>query len=98
MLDELPRLTNENDWLDLAEGDHAILVGSLDTAQWNFLLVSFPDWSLVSVDIEGKTTAAARPPRGSRVELEVIRTEDGLKTNHELILKAKHDANLGSSY
>src|SRR5205085_8953851 len=51
-VDDLPRLTNDEDWLDLHTDDHAIIIGQLEAYRRDFLMVRFPDWAAMSISIE----------------------------------------------
>jgi len=83
---DMPCITGENDWLDLADGEEAILKARLDTVTpGGSLLLGFADWSQIAVPIVGddpqRETGLDRLRRegiGRQVHLAVIRTEDGI--------------------
>lgn len=94
---EMPTISCENDWLDLADGEDALLKARLDTVfRDGALLLSFADWSQISVPVVGddpfrevgldrlRSKAVAR-----RISLPVIRTEDGIAAEAGALIAAE---------
>jgi len=85
-MEDLLSITDENDWLDLADGQEALLKARLDAVMRDgSLLLSFADWSQIVVPVIGddpfRETGLDRLRRegvGHRVHIVVMRTEDGV--------------------
>ncbi len=83
---EHPTISGENDWLDLDDGEEAMLIARLDAVfRTGGLLLSFADWSQISVPVRGddpfRETGMDRlrsEAIGRRIRLPVVRTEDGV--------------------
>lgn len=94
---DMPTITCESDWLDLADGEEALLKARLDTVfRDGSLLLSFADWTQISVPVVGddpfRETGLDRlrgEAVGSRVSLPVIRTEDGIAAEAGSLIAAE---------
>lgn len=83
---DMPTITGENDWLDLDDGDEAILKARLDAVTRDGALVfSFADWSQIAVPVVGEDPfreagldRLRQEGMGRTVHLAVVRTEDGI--------------------
>lgn len=70
-------IRNEDEWLDLHEGEEAVVRGSLIHADATGLVLMFP-WSWDRLFIAGDATHLT-PKLGQDVDLTVVRTEDGVE-------------------
>lgn len=94
---ELPIVAGENDWLELGDGDEAMLIARLDAIfRTGGLLLSFADWSQISVPVRGEDpfleTGMDRlraEAVGRRIRLPVARTEDGIVVDAGAIVAAE---------
>lgn len=80
--DELPRISDDDDWMELRDGQQAILsgrlYGALQHAQ-DSLIVSNTSWEVIAVMLPGGH--AGEPlPAGTSVTIMVTRCEDGIET------------------
>lgn len=80
-MDELPIITNEDDWLDLRTGETALLRGLLYAATHKGLVVTFPDWT--DVYVEAPYGDNCQHLIRQQIEIPVTRTEDGLSASQE---------------
>jgi hypothetical protein len=93
---DLPSIVGENDWIDLADGEEAVLKARLDTVMRDgSLLLGFADWSQIVVPIVGdgpfRETGLDRLRReglGRQVHLAVFRTEDGIAAEADALISA----------
>lgn len=83
---QMPTVSGESDWLDLDDGEEAMLVARLDQIMRDgTLLLSFTDWSQIVVPVKGDDTfretgldRLREEGMGRRVRLPIVRTEDGI--------------------
>lgn len=85
-MNDLPRITNDQSWLDLDDGSEALLSGRLELAGTTGFAATFADWSQVAV--EATDPGPLRPLEGQQIEIVVTRTEDGLFATADAITDA----------
>jgi hypothetical protein len=81
---DLPRI-NSDDWIDLDDGEDAIVVATVYSSDRNGLVVSFSDWTLLAIDADRRCNI----PVGEPIEIEVTRTEDGLYASADQVVNAE---------
>ena len=80
MSTELPRVTSDEDMLDVPLGDTCLVIGRLDSIAYGgqpCLLVSFHDWSQAVIRVDDPTTVSKALMR-QQVRMRCVRDEDGL--------------------
>lgn len=85
MIADLPTITNDEAWLDLRDGEQAVVRGRVTASGPAAHCISFSDWSELIVDADGSSFTL---PLGADVELVITRTEDGVRTTHEDVAAA----------
>jgi hypothetical protein len=73
---DLPKIGGHIAWLDLRDGQQAVLSGRLELASLSGLVITGADWSQLSVNADDARTLTHF--KGRQVRLVVTRTEDGL--------------------
>lgn len=86
---ELPRITNDDDWLDIKDGEHGIVLGTVQSVNRDHLTVRFADWSCLMIDADGLFAIPLRPAPGMSIEIEVERHEDGVRTTPQALKNAR---------
>jgi hypothetical protein len=88
MTDDLLRITDEDDWLDLGEGEQGLVIGRVDAQRKDFIIINFSNWTSLTIEIDQEVEVKLSL-LGLNVELVVERTEDGVITDAEHIIKAR---------
>lgn len=85
-MNDLPRISSGEDWLDLTAGDEALLKARLESVSSNTgLLMTFSDWSQIVARIVGDDVFREQgldrlrdEGIGRQVQIVVTRDEDGI--------------------
>lgn len=75
-VDAYPRITSEDDWLELADGERAIVCGRIEHSGPNGTLIGFRDWTRLLIDGEAPELTKQI---GEDVTIEVERHDDGVR-------------------
>ncbi|QAY80309.1 hypothetical protein [Sphingosinicella sp. BN140058] len=86
MSDDLPRITDDSSWVDLAECDQALVLGTLESIASDCLVVRFSDWSQLLIAADGAEKLA--PMLNEPIQIEVERTADGILASADDISNA----------